>query len=119
MLVGKKVKAVASPPLAVAAVRGVATYVDAGGKIAFVALSDMAFLAGVGAALAMIPPAVVAEAVKSGKPSSVLVENAFEVMNILSSLYNDAEGKGAHVKIKQLVVAPPIAPEVTPLLAKP
>jgi hypothetical protein len=119
MLVGKKVRAVATTPLAVPTARGVATYVDASGKLAFVALTDMAFLAGVGAALAMIPPPVAAEAVKTGKPSPVLVENAFEVMNILSSLYNDPEGKGAHVKIRTLVVVPPIAADVAALLAKP
>lgn len=119
MLVGKKVRAAPCPPLAVAAVRGLATYLDEHQKLAFVAISDMAFIAGVGAALAMIPPAVVTEAIKSGKPSSVLTENAFEVMNIVSSLYNDADGKGAHIKIKALVIVPPIPPDVAPLLAKP
>jgi len=119
MLVGKKVRAVPTTPLAVAAARGLATYVDAEQKVLFVALTDMAFLAGVGAALAMIPPAVVTEAIKSGKPSAVLTENAFEVMNIVASLYNDADGKGAHIKIKGLVVVPPLPPEIAQHLAKP
>lgn len=119
MLVGKKVRAVPTTPLPVAAARGLATYVDAEQKVLYVALTDMAFLAGVGAALAMIPPAVVTEAIKTGKPSQVLTENAFEVMNIVASLYNDAEGKGAHLKIKGLVVVPPLPPEVAQLVAKP
>ena len=119
MLVGKKVRAAPTPPLAVAAARGLATYIDATQKLQYVALTDMAFLAGVGAALAMIPAGVVTEAIKSGKPAPVLTENAFEVMNILASLYNDADGKGAHIKIKGLVIVPPIPPEVASLLAKP
>jgi hypothetical protein len=119
MLIGKKVRAVPCAALPVAAARGLATYMDGEQKVRFVALTDMAFLAGVGAALAMIPPAVVAEAIKTGKPSPVLTENAFEVMNILSSLFNDADGKGAHIKIKGLVVVPPIPPELAPQLVKP
>lgn len=119
MLVGKKVRAVPTTPFPVASARGLATYVDQTQKLAYVALTDMAFLAGVGAALAMIPAGVVTEAIKTGKPSPVLTENAFEVMNIVASLYNDAEGKGAHIKIKALVVVPPIPPEVAGLLAKP
>ena len=119
MLVGKKVRAVPTTPFPVASARGIATYVDQSQKLAFVALTDMAFLAGVGAALAMIPAGVVTEAIKSGKPAPVLTENAFEVMNILSSLYNDAEGKGTHIKIKGLVVVPPVPPDVALHLAKP
>ena len=119
MLIGKRIKVVKTTALVTAGVRGVATYVDAEGKIIFVALSDMAFLAGVGAALAMIPAPMVNEAIKTGKPSEVLMDNAFEVMNIASSLYNDTEGKGTHVKIKELVIAPPISKELAPRLVKP
>jgi hypothetical protein len=119
MLIGKKVKATPASPLPVASARGLATYVDAEQKLMYVALTDMAFLAGVGAALAMIPAGVVTEAIKTGKPSSVLTENAFEVMNIVSSLYNDAEGKGAHIKIKALTVVPPIPAEIAAQIAKP
>jgi hypothetical protein len=119
MLVGKKVRAVPTAPLPVPSARGLATYIDGDQKLRFVALTDMAFLAGVGAALAMIPAGVVTEAIKTGKPSSVLTENAFEVMNIVSSLYNDADGKGAHIKIKGLVILPPVPPEVAQLIAKP
>jgi hypothetical protein len=119
MLVGKKVRAVATGPLPVPSARGLATYVDADQKLRFVALTDMAFLAGVGAALAMIPAGVVTEAIKTGKPSSVLTENAFEVMNIVASLYNDADGKGAHIKIKALTVVPPLPAELAAQIAKP
>ena len=78
MLVGKRVRAkkVAAPaPTALAAS---ATYVDGSGNVAFVALGDLALVASMGAALAMVPPAVVQEAIKSGKPSEMLVDNAYE-----------------------------------------
>ena len=119
MLVGNRVKVTPCGPLPVPQARGVATYIDKEQKLVFVAITDMAFLAGVGAALALIPAAMVAEAVKTGKLSEALQENAFEVMNIVSSLYNDVEGKGTHVKIQRLVVAPPLPPELAPRLAKP
>ncbi len=119
MLVGKKVRAAPTTPFPVPLARGLATYIDETQKLVYVALTDMAFLAGVGAALAMIPAGVVSEAIKTGKPSAVLIENAFEVMNIVASLYNDADGKGAHVKIMGLVVVPPVPPEVAAQLAKP
>lgn len=119
MLVGKKVKVATCPPLAVSAARGFATYIDQADKIKFVGLIDMPFLAGVGAALAMIPATVVAEVVKTGKPSPVLVENAFEVMNILSSLFNEADDITTHVKIQQLLLTPPVPPEIAPRLLKP
>lgn len=119
MLVGKKINITRAVAMPVSAARGLATYIDAEGIIRYAATCDMAFLAGVGAALAMIPPNVVLEAVKTGKPSPVLLENAFEVMNIVASLYNDPEGIGTHVKFKDLVVAPPLAPDMVPRLAKP
>jgi hypothetical protein len=119
MLVGKPTRAGRGTPLAVSAARGVATYVDKDAKITFVTLTDMAFIASVGAALAMIPPGIVGEAVKSGKPSHVLVENAVEVLNILASLFNDLEGKGVHVKLQRLVLVPPLPPELARLIAKP
>lgn len=119
MLVGRRVKVSEAAPLPVGAARGVATYIDAGGEIHFVALLDMAFLAGVGAALAMIPRPTVDDAIKSGKPSSVLVDNALEVMNVIASLCNDLEGKGTHMTIQRLVVAPPVASELAPRLLKP
>lgn len=119
LLVGQKVKVTKAVPLPTVAARGVATYVDAGGNVRCVALLDMAFIAGVGAALAMIPRSSVDEAIKNNSPSSVLLENALEVMNVISSLFNDAEGKSTHMKIHRLVMAPPFASELVPRLVKP
>ncbi len=120
-LVGKKVKVIPStPPLPAASARAIATYIDPAGKLIYVALTDMAFLAGIGAALAMIPAPVAAEAIKSGKPAGPLFDNATEVMNIASALFNDTEGKLPHVKLQKFVVlTPPLPPEIAKYALKP
>ena len=118
MLVGKKIKATKSTPLLPANIRGVATYVDAAGVLTFVAVSDVAFVASTGAALAMFPLGPVTEAIKSGKPDAVLVENAYEVLNVASSLFNEVEGTTVHVKVQKLVIGP-LAPELLKRIAKP
>ena len=45
----------------------------------------------VGAALAMIPPAVLAESTSAEKPSDALRENAYEVFNIAASFFNEVD----------------------------
>lgn len=118
MLVGKRVKVARGTPLLPANIRGVATYADAAGSLAFVALTDAAFVAGVGAALAMIPPPVVVDAIRTGKPPGGLVQNAYEVLNVAASLFNDVEGKTQHVKVEKLVIGP-LNPELAKRLLKP
>lgn len=102
-LVGRKVSARAGARLAPDGARSLATYVDADGAVLFAALTDLPFLAGFGAALALIPSSVVDEAVRSGKPSEVLVENAQEVLNVAASLFNDV-AYATHVKLRALTV---------------
>lgn len=118
MLVGKKIKAARGSPLVAANVRGVATYADAAGTLAFVALTDVAFVASVGAALAMIPLPIVAEAIRTGKPPESLVENAYEVLNVAASLFNEVEGATLHVKVQKLTIGP-LNPELAKRLLKP
>ncbi len=103
MLVGKRVRATRAPWTG--QVFSVATYVDAAGKVAYVALADVALIASMGAALAMIPAEGVRDAIKSGKPSSIFVENAYEVLNVAASLFND-EDASVHVKVTKLELAP-------------
>ncbi len=118
MLVGKKVKVAKGAPLPSANVRCVATYVDGTGVLAFVVVTDLAFLAGIGAALAMIPPPAVAEAIKAGKPSEALVENAYEALNVAASLFNEIEGSTTHVKLEKVAVG--VAnPDIAKRLLKP
>lgn len=109
----------ATSPLAVPAYRGVCDYIDASQSLLFVAVCDMPLLAGVGAALAMIPAGVVADAVRSGKPSDAIRENAYEVFNIAASIFNEVEGTEIHVKLRALSLAPPIPPPFLVKIAKP
>jgi len=108
-----------SSPLAVPAYRGLCDYIDSAQSVLFVAVCDMPLLAGIGAALAMIPAGVVAEAVKSGKPSDALRENAYEVFNIAASIFNEVEGTEIHVKLRALSLAPPVPPPLLVKMAKP
>lgn len=79
--------------------------------IANVLLCDMGFVAAVGASLSMIPAGVAAEAVRTGRPSEAIVENWAEVVNIASSLYNNASQ--LHVRLVERHVKPPkLPPEV-------
>jgi hypothetical protein len=118
MLVGKKVKAARGTPLVTANVRGVATYSDAAGVLVFLAVTDMACLASIGAALAMIPLPMVTEAIRTGKPSEGIVENAYEVLNVAASLFNEVEGTTTHVKVGKLAIGP-LAPDLAKRLLKP
>ncbi len=83
--------------------RAVAAYVGEADAVAFVAIMDVAFVSVMGAALAMFPRSVVDDAIKAGTPSPALVENAQEVLNVVSSLLNDATV--VHVKVRPLVLA--------------
>lgn len=80
----------------------VALYVDETGTARFVGVADLTFGASVGAALALIPPALVGEAVKAGELSGALFENAYEVLNIAASTFNEAKGAKTHVKLREL-----------------
>jgi hypothetical protein len=106
-------------PLAPSAYRGVCDYVDLEQQTLFVCVCDLPLLAGVGAALAMIPPAVAAESVRAGKPSESLRENAYEVFNIAASMFNEVDGMDLHVKLRELLVGPPVPPATLAKIAKP
>jgi hypothetical protein len=105
-LVGKRAHAKAAPPLAPAAVRGVATYVETDGTLAFVALIDLPFLVSVGGALAMVPAATVNDAIRKGVASEALVENATEAMNVTASLFSDVEGTTVQVRLGRFAAGP-------------
>jgi hypothetical protein len=116
-LLGKKVATKKGPPMAPTEVRGLAPYVDTGKLVHYAAATDAPFLAGVGAALAMIPAAVAVDAVRSPKLPENLVENAYEVLNIGASIFNEIEGTALHVKISKLMT-PPLPEEVVGRLGK-
>jgi hypothetical protein len=66
----------------------VGRYLDDDGEIAALVVSDLEFAAFSGAALAMIPKVVAAEAVKAAELGDTLFDNFREVVNVFSSLLN-------------------------------
>ncbi len=109
-LMGKRVKVAKGAAFAGPSAKAAAVYVDAEKQPVYAAIADAPFLAGIGAALAMIPPALVAEAIRAPKLPANLVENAYEVLNIAASVFNEIEGTPRHVKIESLLFAPLAAP---------
>lgn len=82
-----------------------ATYVSDDNTMPFAIGADIGFVAGVGAALAMIPPPVAAEAVKKGEAPETIAMNAQEVLNIGASLFNTASQDALHVRLERMVNA--------------
>lgn len=120
MLLGTTVKIVKAQPMIVSQAKAAASYVDADKTLKFVVLVDLPFVASVGAALAMIPPAVAAEVIKSGKPTETIQENAYEVLNVAASLFNEVPETPIHVKIAGFETANPTLPrELLMKLLKP
>ncbi len=118
ILVGKRLKVTRGAALGAADVRCMASYVDAGGAVVFVIVTDVAFVASMGAALAMMPAGAVAEVLRTGKPSPALVENAYEVLNVAAALFNEVAGTSLHVKLDQVRIGPLDASRTT-LIAHP
>lgn len=80
----------------------VATYVADSGTLAYAIAVDVGFIATVGAALSMVPPAVAQEGAK-GKLTETLVLNAQEVLNVLGLLFNELQDGTVHVRLERLV----------------
>jgi hypothetical protein len=66
----------------------VAEYVDDVDRLRAVAVVDLAFIAGVGTALGLLPPAKALAMVEDRRVSSAAVDIVYEVLNIASSLFN-------------------------------
>jgi translation elongation factor EF-Ts len=97
----------------------IATYVDDLGRTAAVITADLPFAAATGAALAMIPAAAAAEAVKDGRLSETLLENYREVANMTTSLLNTPHTP--HLKLVDVWPSdhPDLPAEVWEILAAP
>ena len=65
-----------------------AAYLDAHGSVLGACVADLPLAASVGAALAMMPPAVAEDAVRQGSLEEGLADNWHEVANILTRLLN-------------------------------
>lgn len=78
----------------------IAVYADDSLRITSLIACDLRFSAYVGAALALVAPAVAEEAVEAGMLDPTLAENLYEVLNIASSMFN-ATGH-AHLRLHRL-----------------
>lgn len=117
-LIGKSVTAKPCPPLAAgAAALMCGIYVDDANTPVGLFLCDLALGCSVGAALSMVPPAAVQEAVKTGNVPPNLLDNAREVINIAANLIASAHGR--HVRLRDVAIGKTLPPEATALLAKP
>jgi hypothetical protein len=87
-LLGRGVAATKRSPMAYDDPLIVGRYLDDDGETAALLVSDVDFAAFSGAALAMIPKVVAAEAIKAGELTDALSENFREVVNVFSSLLN-------------------------------
>jgi len=78
-----------------------AAFVDRDDNLVSVCECDARFVAGVGAALSMIPADVAQEMVSTGSFSDEIMENYFEVMNIISKLMITEQTP--HLKLKETI----------------
>lgn len=66
-------------------------YKTADAKETVLCVCDLALAGAAGAALSLIPPAVVSESVRAGKLSETLAENVHEIFNVCSGLFNQPD----------------------------
>ncbi|MGN6605561.1 MAG: hypothetical protein ACTHMS_00930 [Jatrophihabitans sp.] len=77
-----------------------AEYIDDHDQLAVVVVVDLPFAAYVGSAIGLLPAGGAQDMVKEGRLSSPVIDNVYEILNILSSLFNK-EGLD-HVRIGNL-----------------
>jgi hypothetical protein len=87
-LLGRGVAAAKRSPLTYEDPLIVGRYLDDDGETAALLVADLEFAAYSGAALAMIPKVVAAEAIKAVELGDTLFDNFREVVNVFSSLLN-------------------------------
>ena len=95
----------------------VGAYADDEGTVRAVVLCDQTLGTVLGAALALVPPPRVQEALQAGQVPTDLADNTREVLNVGASMFNNAE---AHLKLMGTWVAPePVADPVVSFLRDP
>ncbi len=80
------------------------------GALLGLTFSDRAFAASSGAALAMIPRGVAEDAVRKGVVPPNLLENHYEVVNVLTSALNALHPSAQHVKLAKIHPTGPTLP---------
>lgn len=88
MLFGGNVPVTSAKPLDTKVGSGnlMATYVGDDGKVVAAAVCDVPFAANAGCALSMLPPGAAKDTIKAKKLEQTMLDNLYEVMNILSTL---------------------------------
>jgi len=99
-LVGRNVDLRDVGPMSNASTNLVAAYVTDSTAVSAVAVLDLEGAARIGAALGMLPKAGVDEAIEARALPDLMRSNAYEVMNVLSAVFN-VEG-APHVRLFQL-----------------
>jgi hypothetical protein len=107
----------AKPVLPGRAVHVVGSYVDDTATVRAVAMTDHLLGTVLGAALALVPPPRVEQAVNEGLVPADLAENTREVLNVAASLFNTGE---EHLKLQAAWVVPEaVAEQVVDFLRVP
>jgi hypothetical protein len=75
----------------------VGAYVDKLGALRAVVVADLALAARAGAAIALMPAGGAEVAIEESQLSQSLFENAYEILNVMASLFN--VGDAPHVKL--------------------
>lgn len=84
----------------------IGTYVDRSGALRCVVAVDRALGAGLGGALALIPPGAVEEDLAdSDELPEHLADNLHEVLNVLASAFNETRERALHVRLADVVGA--------------
>ncbi|HRY14498.1 MAG: hypothetical protein KDJ31_18285 [Candidatus Competibacteraceae bacterium] len=102
MLFGGNVPATPGKPVDSKAGSGslIASYIDDNGKVVAAFVCDIPLAANAGCALSMMPAAAAKDAIKTKKLEQAMLDNLYEVANILSTLLmND---KTPHLKVASL-----------------
>lgn len=118
-LLGDAVRVAACPALPTPNVRAVATFAAQPGGLTYAIAADTAFVASSGAALALLPAAVAAEAIASDSPPVALVDNAREILRTAAALFEEIDGDALHVQVAAIFVAPPVPPTLAALITRP
>jgi|GEM_PF-4791404 len=93
-------------------------YIDDQTQIVGLILGDFAFACFSGSALALVPPKVASDALKSGEPNDGILENVHEVMNVSAALINNMGAK--HLKLNGITLSnKEIQEKAQTIIAKP
>lgn len=99
-LVGRKVEVRDLPPIHSRETNLVAAYVTDRGQVAAVIVIDLEAAARLGGALGMLPKAGVDETIEAGAVEGLLLDNTYEVLNVLSAAFNVEDAP--HVRLHEL-----------------